>query len=77
MRVEDFFTRKEYERLYKDNLICGLLVAIWGLPVFLVDENDVVDIVTTNIAEVNFGSNNIAKVRIREIVNEFIQWGYL
>ncbi|XP_063828368.1 uncharacterized protein LOC135077725 [Ostrinia nubilalis] len=77
MDVEDYYPRAEFERLYKERLDYGLMIALFFLPIILAkkNENSVADILDSpSNAPV---MSDFIRNRISGIVEDFIQWGYI
>lgn len=77
VHVEEVFPKAEYERQFKENLDYGLVQSIYMLPMLLAEEEDVVDLEDTKVTDVKCCVNDKVKVRMQEVVDDFIEWGYL
>ncbi|KAL0822212.1 hypothetical protein ABMA28_004342 [Loxostege sticticalis] len=76
MDVQKFYPNEEYERLFKERLDYGLFHSIWYLQANLA-QKEVADLSNTQLTDVTFGISELALGRIKEVVDEFIEWGYL
>ncbi|XP_028175289.1 uncharacterized protein LOC114363690 [Ostrinia furnacalis] len=77
MDVEDYYPRAEFERLYRERLDYGLMIALFFLPIILAkkNENSVADILDSpSTAPI---MSDFIRNRISGIVEDFIQWGYI
>ncbi|XP_028175300.1 uncharacterized protein LOC114363701 [Ostrinia furnacalis] len=66
MDVEDYYPRAEFERIYKERFDLGLTLALFMLPIQFNED----DASTSN-------QNHVLCERIRGVVDDYIQWGYL
>ncbi|KAL0822210.1 hypothetical protein ABMA28_004340 [Loxostege sticticalis] len=76
MDVQKYYPKEEYERLFKERLDFGLFHSIWYLQTNLA-QKEVVDFSNTQLTDVTFGISELALGRMKEVVDEFIEWGYL
>ncbi|KAL0871631.1 hypothetical protein ABMA27_004157 [Loxostege sticticalis] len=77
MDVQKYYPKEEYERLLKERLEYGLFVGIWYLQGNLAQEDDIFDLSETQIADIKLSMSELAIDRSKELIDEFIEWGYL
>ncbi|KAL0822209.1 hypothetical protein ABMA28_004339 [Loxostege sticticalis] len=75
--VQKYYPKEEYESLLKERLDYGLFVAVWYVQGNLADDEDVPDFSKSQLTEMSFGKSDLAMKRLREMVDDFIEWGYL
>ncbi|XP_063827840.1 uncharacterized protein LOC135077229 [Ostrinia nubilalis] len=72
--VEQYYPRAEFERLYKEKLPLGLMFALWFLPGHLTNNDDILN---KDFSASSFKKSDVFETRIRGIVDDYIQWGYV
>ncbi|XP_026761142.2 uncharacterized protein LOC113520077 [Galleria mellonella] len=77
MDVENLYPRKDYEKLYRNRIESGLLIAVWVLPFVFASEEDAPVFSKESPSEIQFNVNKNIKERCMGIVEDFIEWGYL
>ncbi|XP_059058061.1 uncharacterized protein LOC131851563 [Achroia grisella] len=75
--VEDYYPRRDYERLYKERLDFGLMSSIWVLPLTLAPGEDAPDFSKTAPCNIQLKVHSNFKSRWNGIVNDYTKWGYL
>ncbi|XP_013188551.2 uncharacterized protein LOC106133389 [Amyelois transitella] len=77
MDVNLYFSRKTFDRLYKERLDYGLLLAVWFLPILLVDGEDIPDFSKQPAKDMQFKTDKRLKGRLEGVVHDYMEWGYL
>ncbi|KAL4708697.1 hypothetical protein ACJJTC_017376 [Scirpophaga incertulas] len=77
MDVEMHYPRKEFERLYVERLDYGLMISLWFIPITLANPGEIPDLTKVNLAELKFNLNDVVRSRVRGVVDDFLNWGYL
>ncbi|XP_046968893.1 uncharacterized protein LOC124536405 [Vanessa cardui] len=76
MDVEMEFPREKFEQIYKEWLDYGCLMCLF-ITVFMNAPDTGLDLRTVRINEIPYNPNEEQKKMIRELVEDFIDWGYL
>lgn len=77
IEVEDVFPRKTFERMYEEAMDYGLIVIVLLAPIILADENDAPDLEKQALETARFKVDDVYKDRLRDVCEDFIEWGYL
>ncbi|CAK1585874.1 unnamed protein product [Parnassius mnemosyne] len=77
MDVELIFPRKLLEQIYKDRLEFGLLTGLYLSYFMFVPEDDLPDFENNKLADVVINFDDKYKKWVRDLIDDFIQWGYL
>ncbi|CAH0398913.1 unnamed protein product [Chilo suppressalis] len=76
--VHDVYPRKLFEQEYRDYLDVGLTLFLFGAPFLMCSDDDVPDLQNESFSKVNFNfDNDKCNERLRGMVEDYIQWGYL
>ncbi|XP_063828370.1 uncharacterized protein LOC135077727 [Ostrinia nubilalis] len=75
--IEKHYPRKEFERLFKERLDYGLMVALWLLPVILANIGEIPDVTKIDLSTCDFQLSDLIKKRVRGVVDDYVQWGYI
>ncbi|CAG4946402.1 unnamed protein product [Parnassius apollo] len=77
MDVELIFPRKLFEQIYEDRLDYGLLIGLYLSYFMFVPEDELPDTENIAMADVVFNPSDKCKKWVRELIDDFILWGYL
>ncbi|CAH0398915.1 unnamed protein product [Chilo suppressalis] len=78
VEVHDVYPKKRFEQEYRDSLVIGLTIFLIGAPFMLCSDDDVPDLQKDTVSKINLNFDNaVCKERLRGIVEDFTQWGYL
>ncbi|XP_075979083.1 uncharacterized protein LOC142978495 [Anticarsia gemmatalis] len=75
--IEAVLPRNLFEKIYKEKLDFGLMVLSFYGPFLFAVEGNAPDVTTEELSTLNFKVDDRFTKRYREIVDEFIQWGYI
>lgn len=76
--VDKIYPREEFERHLMENLDFGLIMTVNSLPVLMCNKEEIPDITTEAMAEINLNlKSEKFRVTMVELVEDFIEWGYL
>ncbi|KAJ0178076.1 hypothetical protein K1T71_005899 [Dendrolimus kikuchii] len=75
--IEEIFPRSNFERVYEETLDYGLLTMTTIAPLTYADTEDVPDLVNVSMVDLNFKVLEVFKDRVKGVVEDFIEWGYL
>ncbi|XP_028179108.1 uncharacterized protein LOC114366438 [Ostrinia furnacalis] len=74
MDIEKYYPKAEFERLFKERLDFGLMLVLWLLPGALGTRAKSRD---TEVISDQSKLNDLIQKRLSDIVDDYIQWGYL
>ncbi|RVE40111.1 hypothetical protein evm_015239 [Chilo suppressalis] len=78
VKVHDVYPKKRFEKEYRDYLDIGLTMFLVLAPLMLCSADDVPDLHNDSVSKINFGFDNAeCNERLRGIVENFTEWGYL
>ncbi|RVE47386.1 hypothetical protein evm_007985 [Chilo suppressalis] len=78
VQVHDVYPKKRFEQEYRDYLDVGLTLFLVLAPFVLCSADDAPDLQNGSVSKINFSYDNAeCKERLRGIVEDFTQWGYL
>ncbi|KAJ0178075.1 hypothetical protein K1T71_005898 [Dendrolimus kikuchii] len=75
--VDHSLPREKFERIYEETLDYGLIIMITIAPFMFADEGDVPDVANVSMSSLDFKVDDAYKNYLRDIVEDFIDWGYL
>lgn len=76
VRLTEVISKGEFDELFKSKLDFGLMINCFYVPFMFSAENDVPD-VTEPLGDISFKTDERFGIRFREVVDDFIEWGYL
>ncbi|XP_046968892.1 uncharacterized protein LOC124536404 [Vanessa cardui] len=74
--VETIFPRQKFEKTYREWLDYGLVMCLY-FSVFLIPANSSMNLKDMNLKDCPFNPDEAVEKMIRELVEDFIEWGYL
>lgn len=78
MSAESVFPKKTFENLFQEKLDFGLVISFIALPfIFVAENHEVPDITERHIVDIEFQLDDKYKDRLSDVVEEFIDLGYL
>ncbi|XP_063828364.1 uncharacterized protein LOC135077723 [Ostrinia nubilalis] len=75
--IEQYYPRAEFERLYKERLDYGLMMTLWVLPIILTKKDEASDAISKDLPKTDTKLNGFVQKRLSDIVDDFINWGYI
>ncbi|CAH2090735.1 unnamed protein product [Euphydryas editha] len=76
MEVENVYPRKEFDKAYTDWLDYGLMSVLFA-SVFLFAPDTGLDLENLSLSELPFCPDEIIEERLKELIDDFLEWGYL
>ncbi|XP_047534988.1 uncharacterized protein LOC125069512 [Vanessa atalanta] len=74
--VENILPRQKFDKTYREWLDYGLVMCLY-FSVFLIPANSSINLKDMNLKDCPFNPDKTVEKMIRELVEDFIEWGYL
>lgn len=77
MDLEKIFPEAEFEKVFKEKLDFGLMINMFYVPFLFAIEDDAPDVTNQSLSTLSFKVDTRFTERLRGVVDDFINWGYL
>lgn len=77
INIDKYYNFTEFECDFREKLDFGLIVNLFYAPFLFALEDEAPDVTTEDLSSLKFKVDDKFTARIRGVVDDFIQWGYI